>query len=396
MARGNFASADLARCASCDVLALSRPHYDRKATIFPPTLCYNRGVLSRFLQLITHDVGIDLGTANTLIFVRGRGIVVRAPSVVARAKKGKRVIAIGEEARRMIGKTPSTIETVKPLRGGVIADFDAAEAMLQYWIRKIHRGSAWLPKIPRPRVVVGIPSGITEVERRAVQDAALGAGAREAFLIEEPMASAIGAGIPVTDPSGYFIVDIGGGTTEVAVISLGGMVLNRSLKIAGEEMTNAIVTFARSKHGLVIGESTAEEMKLQIGSAIPIEEESKKNPLIHVSRGRHLETGLPKSIKFTSVEVREALSHVLNEIIVAISETIEQTPPELVSDIVKHGLTMTGGGSKLRGLTKLVADAIKMPVWLADHPEETVVRGCAIVLEKPDLLARVRVVGGLR
>lgn len=353
-------------------------------------------MIDKILSFFTHDVGIDLGTANTLILVRGRGIVVRAPSVVARAKRGKRVIAIGEEARRMIGKTPSTIETVKPLRGGVIADFDAAEAMLRYWIREIHRGSAWLPKIPRPRVVVGIPSGVTEVERRAVQGAALSAGAREAFLIEEPMAGAIGAGIPVTDPSGYFIVDIGGGTTEIAVISLGGMVLNKSLKIAGEEMTNAIVAFARSKHGLVIGESTAEEMKLQIGSAVPIEDVSKKSPLIYVARGRHLETGLPKSIKFSSVEVREALSQVLHQIIFAISETIEGTPPELVSDIVKHGLTMTGGGSKLRGLTKLIADAIKMPVWLADHPEETVVRGCGIVLEKPELLARVKVVGGLR
>jgi rod shape-determining protein MreB len=280
------------------------------------------------------------------------------------------------------------------LRGGVIADFDAAEAMLRFWIKAIHQGSGWFPKIPRPRVVVGIPSGVTEVERRAVQDAALSAGARAAFLIEEPMASAIGAGIPVTEPSGRLIVDIGGGTTEIAIISLGGIVLNKSLRTAGEEMTNVIVSFARSKYGLVIGESTAEEMKIQIGSAVPIDEETKQNPLIYVARGRHLETGLPKSVKFTSVEVREAMAHILQQIIFAISETIEETPPEL--DIVKHGLTMTGGGSKLRGLTKLVADAIKMPVWLADHPEETVVRGCGIVLEKPELLNRVKVVGGLR
>lgn len=352
-------------------------------------------MIDRLLGLITHDVGIDLGTANTLILVRGRGIVVRQPSVVARSKKGKRILAIGEEARRMFGKTPDSIEVIRPIRGGVIADFDATEAMLRYWITQIHRGGGWLPKIPRPRVVIGIPSGVTEVERRAVQQAALSAGARTAFLIEESMASAIGSGIPVLEPTGHIIVDIGGGTTEIAVISLGGVVVSKSLQTAGEEMTTAIVSLARSKYGLLIGEATAEEVKIQIGSASQFPAE-KKGDLIHVARGRDLETGLPKSIKFTSSEIREALSQVINQIIFAIGEAIEETPPELVSDLLRHGLTMTGGGSQLRGLTNVVADAMKMPVWLTEKPEETVVRGCAIVLEKPELLHRVRVVGGLR
>lgn len=355
-------------------------------------------MLNRLLSLITHDVGIDLGTANTLVHVRGRGIVIRQPSVVTRSKKGKTVLAIGEEARKMLGKTPDSIEVVKPIRGGVIADFDAAEAMLKHWVRAVHTGKGLFFKIPRPRVAVGIPSGVTEVERRAVQQAALSAGAREAYLVEEPMASAIGAGIPVTEPTGHIIVDIGGGTTEIAVISLGGIVVNRSIKTAGEEMTNSLITFSRSKYGLIIGESTAEEMKIHIGSAleIPSKKAEQKNDLIFVARGRDLETGLPKSIKFTSGEVREALSQVVNQIVYAVSETIEETPPELVSDILKHGLTMTGGGSQLVGLTKLVAEQAKMPVWLADYPQETVVKGLAIVLEKPGLLNRVKVVGGLR
>lgn len=353
-------------------------------------------MLSKLLSLITHDVGIDLGTANTLILVRGRGIVICQPSVVARTKKGQHVLAIGDEARLMVGKTPAAIEAIKPLRGGVIADFDAASAMLQYWIKKIHLGSSWFPKLPRPRVVIGIPSGVTEVERRAVHQAALSAGAREAYLIEEPMAAAIGAGIQVMEPRGHIIVDIGGGTTEIAVISLGGIVTNKSLRLAGEDMTDSIIAFSRSKYGLIIGEITAEDIKIQIGSATVLPKDSTVSPLVHVARGRDLETGLPKSIKFTSTEIREALSQVVSQIIFAITETIEDTPPEIVSDLLKHGLVMTGGGSQLRGLTKLVAETIKMPVWLADHPLETVVRGCGVVLGDANLLNRVRVVGGLR
>lgn len=353
-------------------------------------------MINRLLGLFSHDIGIDLGTSTTLILVRGKGILVQQPSVVARSKKTKQILAIGDEAKKMIGKTPDSIEAIRPLRGGVIADFDAAEAMLTHWIKAVHERRGFIPKIPRPRVVVGIPSGVTEVERRAVQEAALSAGAREAYLIEEPMASAIGAGIPVTESEGQIIVDIGGGTTEIAVISLGGIVTNKSMRIAGDEMTEAIVSFARMKYGLIIGEMTAEETKIKIGSAMPTEEEKKKGPLVHVVRGRDLETGLPKSIKFTASEIREAIGQVVSQIIYAIQEVIESTPPELVSDLLKHGLTMTGGGSQLRGLIKLVADQIKMPVWLADNPQETVVRGCGIVLENKELLNRVRVVGGLR
>lgn len=351
-------------------------------------------MFNRLLSLITYDVGIDLGTANTLIHVRGKGIVIRQPSVVARAKKGHAILAVGEEARKMLGKTPATIEAIKPLRGGVIADFDATAAMLKHWIKVIHAGSSWFPKIPRPRVAVGIPSGVTEVERRAVQQAALSAGAREAYLVEEPMASAIGSKIPVTEASGHIIVDIGGGTTEIAVISLGGIVVNKSLRVAGEEMTDSLIGFSRSKYGLIIGENTAEEMKIKIGSAAPSEKEDKN--LVFVARGRDQETGLPKSVKFYSNEVREALSQVINQIVYAVTETIEETPPELISDLIKHGLIMTGGGSQLKGLTKLVEDQIKMPVWLSENPMETVVRGCAIVLENQELLNRVKVVGGLR
>jgi len=353
-------------------------------------------MINKILSLITHDVGIDLGTANTLIMVRGQGIVVREPSVVARARKSKQILAIGEEARRMLGKTPGTIEAIRPLQGGVIADFDATEAMLKHWIKRIHSGGGWLPKIPRPRVAIGIPAGVTEVERRAVQEAALAAGAREAFLIEEPMASAIGAGLPVLEAEGQIIVDIGGGTSEIAVISLGGIVINRSIRIAGDEMTEAVVNFARTKYGLIIGEITAEELKISIGSAKPFPKEKEKGALVHVARGRDMETGLPKSVKFTSTEIREAISDVVQQIVFNISELIEETPPELVSDLIKHGLVMTGGGGLLRGLPELVAEKIKMPVWLADRAQETVVRGCAIVLEKPELLKRVRVVGGLR
>lgn len=354
-------------------------------------------MINRILGLITHDVGIDLGTANTLILVRGRGIVVREPSVVARARKSKQVLAVGTAARRMLGKTPGAIEAVKPLSGGVIADFDAAEAMLKHWIKAIHSGrGGWTAKIPRPRVAIGIPAGVTEVERRAVQDAALSAGAREAVLVEEPMASAIGAGLPVLEAEGQIIVDVGGGTTEIAVISLGGIVINRSIRVAGDEMTDAVVKFGRTKYGLIIGEITAEELKISIGSAAPFPKEKEKGALVHVARGRDMETGLPKSVKFTSAEIREAISEVVQQIVFNISELIEETPPELVSDLIKHGLVMTGGGGLLRGLPELVAEKVKMPVWLADKPQETVVRGCALVLEKPELLRRVKVVGGLK
>ncbi|MBI2009941.1 MAG: rod shape-determining protein [Candidatus Chisholmbacteria bacterium] len=348
-------------------------------------------MLDKFFGLFSHDVAIDLGTANTVVHVRGKGIVIREPSVVARHRKTKEVLAIGTEAKRMVGKTPATIEALRPLRHGVIADFDAAEAMLTHYIRQVHSGPSMFPKLPRPRVVVGIPSGVTEVERRAVQEAAIMAGAREAHLIEEPMAAAIGAGIPVEEPEGHLVVDIGGGTTEIAVISLGGIVVEHSIRVAGDELDEAVIGFARSKYGLLVGESTAEEVKIGIGSAYPLKEELKT-----VIRGRDLGTGLPKSIKISSVEIREALSGVVRQIVTAISEAIEETPPELVADILAHGLTMAGGGSQLRGIDTLIAEEVKMPVWVTDDPQTAVVRGGGIVLENPRLLKKVKVVGGLR
>ena len=348
-------------------------------------------MLDRLFGLFSHDVGIDLGTANTVVHVKGKGILIREPSVVARHKKTKQVLAIGSEAKKMLGKTPGTIEAIRPLRHGVIADFDAAEAMLQYYIKQVHEGPGIWPKVPRPRVVVGIPAGVTEVERRAVQEAALSAGARQAYLIEEPMAAAIGAGIPVELAEGHLIVDIGGGTSEIAVISLGGIVIEHSIRVAGDELDQAIVAFARLKYNLVLGEMTAEAVKLAVGSAYPLEKELKT-----VIRGRDLETGLPKSLTVGSAEIREALAPTVRQIVTAISETMEQTPPELVADILQHGVTMAGGGSLLRGIDKLVAEEVKMPVWVTEDPMSAVVRGCAAVLENSILLHKVMVVGGLR
>src|SRR3989344_8504574 len=327
-------------------------------------------MLDRLFGLFSHDVGIDLGTANTVLHVKGKGILIREPSVVARHKKTKQVLAIGSEAKKMLGKTPGTIEAIRPLRHGVIADFDAAEAMLQYYIKQVHEGPGIWPKVPRPRVVVGIPAGVTEVERRAVQEAALSAGARQAYLIEEPMAAAIGAGIPVELAEGHLIVDIGGGTSEIAVISLGGIVIEHSIRVAGDELDQAVVSFARLKYNMALGETTAESVKISIGSAYPLEKELKT-----VIRGRDLETGLPKSLTISSVEIREALATVVRQIVTAIQEAIEQTPPELVSDILQHGITMAGGGSLLRGIDKLIAEEAKMPGGITEDPMTAGVRG---------------------
>ena len=347
-------------------------------------------------RLATLDVGIDLGTANTIVHVRGKGVVIRQPSVVARHIKTKEILAIGEEAKKMLGKNPANIEVVRPLRDGVIADFDAAEAMLKYYIREVHdlyKGFGF--KIPRPRVAIGIPSGVTEVERRAVHEAALSAGARAAFLIEEPMAAAIGAGLPVDKAEGQMIIDIGGGTSEIGVISLSGLVLNKSLRVAGDELTEAVINFARSKYSLLLGESTAEEVKIAVGSAYPLKREKEDQPLQTVVRGRSLETGLPKSLKFTSIEVREALMPVIHQILSELTLIIEATPPEIVSDILEKGLVMAGGGSLIRGLDKLISEETGMPVWVTENPMEAVVRGCAKVLEDDRLLKKVRVTGGL-
>lgn len=367
-------------------------------------------------SLFSHDLGIDLGTANIVVYVKGKGIAVREPSIVARHNKTKKVIAIGTEAKKMLGKTPGSISAIRPLEHGVISDFDAAASMLQYYIRQVHEIGSPLPRLARPRVVVGIPSGVTEVERRAVWEAALTAGARACYLIEEPMAAAIGANVSVFEPTGVLIVDIGGGTTEIAVISLGGIVVNRSLKIAGYDMDAAIIHYIRLRHGLVIGEKTAEEVKIGIGSAYrksqkskiksqkPIAEgledialeEGARGEKVALIRGRDIETGLPRSLRITESEIREAISPVISEIVDGVLEVIEETPPELTSDILEHGILLTGGGSLLSGIDDLIIEKTKIPVTLVDDPLTTVVRGCAKLLTDPQTLNRVKVTGGLR
>jgi len=352
--------------------------------------------IDRFLGIFSHDIGIDLGTANTLVYVRGKGVVIREPSAVARHKKTKEILAIGTSAKKMMGRAPVTIEVVRPLRGGVIADFDATAAMLSHYIKKVHETESTFPKIPRPRVVIGIPSGVTEVERRAVAEAAIDAGAREANLIEEPMAAAIGAGLLVEGPEGNFIVDIGGGTSEIAVISLGGIVLGRSIRIAGDEMDEAIINYVRLKYSLLLGQPTAEAVKIGVGGVeIGEDKDAQKETKLTVVRGRDLETGLPKSIKLTSEEIQEALSPILQEIVGNIVDTIEETPPELTGDIMKKGITLAGGGSLIPGIDKAISEAAKMPVYVADDPLTCVVRGCGICLEDNGLLKRIRVTKGL-
>ncbi|MCK4588467.1 rod shape-determining protein [Candidatus Woesebacteria bacterium] len=346
-------------------------------------------MINRLFGFFSHDIGLDLGTANTLVWVRGKGIVIREPSAVARHKKTKEILAIGASAKKMLGRAPKTIETIRPLRDGVIADFDATAAMLEHYVKKVHESGTVIPKIPRPRVVVGIPSGVTEVERRAVADATVAAGAREASLIEEPMAAAIGADLPIESPEGKFVVDIGGGTTEMAVISLGGIVLGRSTRVAGDEMDEAVANYVRLKYSLLLGEETSEEVKINIGSAGSGPER------FHVVRGRDLESGLPKSIKLSSSEIREALAPIVQEIIGNIAETLEETPPELISDIMEKGIIMAGGGSLLLGIDKKVAEEIKMPVWIADDPITCVVRGCGKLLEDASLLRKIKITKGL-
>ncbi len=350
--------------------------------------------IDRFLGLFSHDIGIDLGTANTLVYVKGKGIVIREPSAVARHKKSKEILAIGASAKKMYGRAPATIEAIRPLRDGVIADFDATAAMLKHYIKRVHESGTVIPKIPRPRVIIGIPSGVTEVERRAVADAALDAGAREAHLIEEPMAAAIGARLDVEGPEGNFIVDIGGGTSEIAVISLGGIVLGRSVRIAGDEMDEAIINYVRLKYSLLLGQPTAEAVKMGIGSALA-DKASVGKEKFTVVRGRDLETGLPKSIRLTGSEISEALAPILQEIISNVVDALEETPPELTSDIMERGITLAGGGSLIAGIDKAISEATKMPVWIAEDPLTCVVRGCGVCLENTALLKKIKVTKGL-
>ena len=344
-------------------------------------------MLDRLLGLFSRDIGIDLGTANTLVHVRDRGIVISEPSVVAIDARTKRVLAIGAEAKRMVGRTPASIVAVRPLRDGVISDFDVTEQMIKYFVNKVHDR---VGLIPRPRMLLGIPSGVTEVEKRAVRDAALNAGARWARLIEEPMAAAIGAGLPVSEPSGSLIVDIGGGTTEVAVISLGGIVTHRSLRVAGDEMDDAIVSYVRRVHNLLIGDRTAEEVKIAIGSAYPGEWDSQRVTL----RGRDLLTGLPRSVEVGADQIREAIETSVAQIVDTIKDTIEETPPELVADIMDQGIVLAGGGALLAGLDRRVAEATQMPVHVADDPLPCVARGPGVVLQELSSPARARVLVG--
>lgn len=346
--------------------------------------------LNIFLGFFSSDLGIDLGTSNTLVYIKGKGVVIREPSAVARHKKTKEVLAIGVSAKKMIGRAPSTIEVIRPLKDGVIADFDAASTILTHYIKKVHETGGTIPKIPRPHVVVGIPSGVTDVERRAVADAAIDAGARRVDLIEEPMAAAIGADLSVESPEGSFIVDIGGGTSEIAVISLGGIVLGKSLRVAGDEMDEAIINYVKLKYSLLLGQPSAEAVKIGIASAINFEK-----PKSFVVRGRDLETGLPRSVKLTDNEIREALGPAIQEIINGISDILEETPPELISDIMERGIYLAGGGSLIYGIDKAISEATKMPVYIADDPLTCVVRGCGKLLENPLLLNKLKITKGL-
>jgi rod shape-determining protein MreB len=336
------------------------------------------GVISNLTGFGGRDMAVDLGTANTLVYVRGRGIVLSEPSVVAIDSRSGEVHAVGIEAKRMLGRTPGTIQAIRPLKDGVIADFDVTEEMLRHFIQKVHP-SRWA----HPRVVVCVPSGVTGVEKRAVEEATLSAGARTAYLIEEPMAAAIGAGLPVGEPTGSMVVDIGGGTSEVAVISLGGIVVSQSIRVGGDEMDEAIINYAKKEYKLLIGQQTAEELKLEIGSACPMSEE----PQAEI-RGRDMVAGLPKTVVLTSEEIRRALEEPLNQIIDAVKETLDRTPPELASDIMDRGIMLAGGGALLQGLDERLREETQMPAHLAESPLTCVAVGSGRSLEEFEAIHR--------
>ena len=358
------------------------------ARVIPGTHAGTKGetatvsLIDMFFDSWGGDMAVDLGTANTLVSVRGRGIVLIEPSVVAVEKDSKRVLAVGIEAKRMLGRTPGSIVAIRPLKDGVIADFEVTESMLRYFINKTRvKRFPWQPK---PRVVVCVPSGVTEVEKRAVFEATMQAGARHAYLIEEPMAAAIGAGLPIQEPTGNMVVDIGGGTTEVAVISLGGIVVAQSIRIAGDEFDEAIIAHVKRVYNVLIGERTSEEIKFEIGSAWPLLEE------VDVEvRGRDLLTGLPRTISMESEEIREAIEEPLAAIIAAVKSTLEQTPPELASDLMEYGIVLTGGGSLLRGLDERLKHETGMPVHVSENALTNVVDGSAMALEEIDALKKV-------
>jgi len=337
--------------------------------------------------MFNKDLGVDLGTANTLVYQRGKGVILQEPSVVAMQKDNGTVLAVGEEAKKMIGRTPGNIVAIRPLKDGVIADFDVTMTMMRYFITKSINKSFFT----RPRVVVGVPSGVTAVEERAVREAALQAGAKEAYLIEEPMAAAIGAGLPVHEPTGNMIVDIGGGTTEVAIISLGGIVTSRSIRIGGDELDESIIQHIKRKYNLMIGERTAEEIKIEIGAAFfdNTAEDKERQEIIYPVRGRDLVTGLPKTIDVTPEEIKDALAEPVAGILDAIKVCLEKTPPELAADIMDRGIVMAGGGSMLWGLDRLVSEETGMPVHIADNPLSAVAIGTGKVLENIEVLKKV-------
>lgn len=340
--------------------------------------------LDYLFGLFSLDIGIDLGTANTLVAVRGKGIVINEPSFVAIDKKTNQPLEVGARAKEMWNKNPKNILIVRPLRDGVISEFEVAEAMLDHLIRKAHEQS-WVP-IPRPRVVIGIPSGVTEVEKRAVHDAAVNAGARDAFLIEEPVAAAIGAGLPVQETRGSMMIDIGGGTTEVALFSLGGVVISRSIRVAGDEMDEDIVQYMRTKHNLLIGEPTAERIKIDIGSAYSL-----PNERVIPVKGRNLITGLPSTVEVSTIEIRDAVSGSVNIIIDTVKDALDDTPPELIADLIESGICISGGGSQLKGLAERLTDELGIRVYVADDPMTCVARGAARVLEDYNNLRRLLV-----
>lgn len=340
-------------------------------------MAQNNGILKKavnyILGLFSNDMGIDLGTATTLVYVKGQGIVLCEPSVVA-IKRGTSIVrAVGNEAKLMLGRTPGNIKAIRPMKDGVIADFEIVEAMLRYFIRRVHNRR----KLVSPRIVIAIPSGITEVEKRAVRDSAERAGAREVKLIEEPMAAAIGVGLPIEEPIGNMIIDIGGGTTEIAVISLAGIVFSKSIRIGGDEMDEAIIEYLKKTYNMMVGERTAEEIKIKIGSAYPLEEE-----MTMEVKGRDLVTGLPKTVGITSEETRESLQEPLRAIVEATKISLERTPPELAADLIEHGIVMAGGGCLLRGMDKLISEETGLPVHIADDPVTAVVKGTGKVLSE--------------
>jgi rod shape-determining protein MreB len=334
------------------------------------------------LGLFSNDMGIDLGTATTLVFVKGEGVVLCEPSVVAIERGTSHVLAVGEEAKRMLGRTPGNIIAIRPMKDGVISDFEITEAMLRYFIKKVHHRKV----LVRPRIVIAIPSGITEVEKRAVKDSAERAGAREVFLIEEPIAAAIGVGLPIQEPIGNMIIDIGGGTTEIAVISLCGTVFSKSIRIGGDEMNEAVIEYLKKTYNLMVGERTSEDIKIKIGSAYPLEEEMSMEV-----KGRDLVAGLPKTVTITSEEIRESLQEPLRAILEVIKISLERTPPELAADLIDHGIVMAGGGSLLRGLDKLISEETGLPVHITDDPVTAVANGTGIVLSEIQYLKKVTV-----